>query len=333
MPNRSSVKFKLLYLIDILKKCTDENNPLNANELCDMLDEKGISSERKSIYNDIEVLKQHGYDIEKTKTPKAGYYLASREFEVPEIRLLMDAVQSATFISKKKTRIIIKKLGTLASDPQAQKLRNQAYVDYSAKCDNEELFYSIDAIHQAIQDKKKITLEYRRRVLNKNNKITTNKREFTLSPYALAWVNDHYYMIGNNEKYDNLMHLRVDRIHRVEVTKIPYRHFSLVSEYSEKFDTADYTSKLFNMFGGEIQQIELRCGNGILEQVLDRFGDRIFIRNGGEDHFSFGTHAQVSEGLVGWLLQFGDAIEVLSPLSLRHQLYKKAATLEKIYSK
>lgn len=324
-------KVKLLYLMDILKKFTDEEHPLSAVELCQKLAEQGVPAERKSVYSDIETLRQYGLDILCTRQPKAGYFLAGREFEVPEVRLLIDAVQAAGFISARKTRLLTGRLEGLLSLSQAKKIQRQVYVDSRNKCENEEIYYSIDLLNKAIEDGKKAELTYCRRRLEGGRKIVTSSREFILSPYALTWMNDHYYLIGNNQKYDNLMHLRVDRMRRVHILEEPARPFREVSAYTDYFDTADYVSKVFNMFGGELRQIDLRCKTGLLEQVIDRFGESIFIRDGGEGCFVFTVSAQVSEGLMGWLLQFGDGMEVLSPPDLREQMRDKAAALSRMY--
>ena len=324
-------KVKLLYLMEIFKKHTDEEHPLSASELCQKLAEQGVPAERKSIYSDIETLRQFGLEILSTRQPKAGYFLAVRDFELPEVRLLIDAVQAAGFISARKTRLLTGRLEGLLSESQAKKIQRQVYVDSRNKCENEEIYYSIDLLNRAIEDGRKVELTYSRRQLENGRKIVSSSRDFVISPYALTWMNDHYYLIGNNQKYDNLMHLRVDRMRRVHALDENARPFREVSGYTEFFDTADYVSKVFNMFGGELQQIDLRCKAGLLEQVVDRFGESIFIRDGGDGSFVFTVSAQVSEGLIGWLLQFGDGMEVLSPPGLREQMRQKAAALGRMY--
>lgn len=324
-------KVKLLYLWDILKKYTDEEHPLSAAELCQKLSEQDIPAERKSIYSDLYTLQQYGLEIIHTRQPKSGYFLASRDFEVPEVRLLIDAVQAAGFISAKKTRQLTARLEGLLSESQAKKIQRQVYIDNRNKCANEEIYYSIDILNRAIQEGKKATLSYCRRILEDGRRIVSSSREFTVSPYALAWMNDHYYLIGNNQKYDNLMHLRVDRMRRVQILDEASRPFREVSCYDAFFDTADYVSKVFNMFGGELQQIDLRCKTSLLEQALDRFGESVFIRDSKDDSFTFTVTAQVSEGLIGWLMQFGDGMEVLSPSDLRRQMKERAELLVKRY--
>lgn len=333
MEARIGSKLKILYIVDILRKFSDEENPINASEICEKLNDFGIKAERKAIYDDIENLMLYGYDIIKTRTPRAGYFLASREFELPEIYLLTDAVQSADFITPKKTRELVSKLEAMMSKEQARARENSIYIEYKNKCDNEEIYFSIDTLRQAIEAGKKVTLKYRTRQIDDSRKITVKEREFKLSPYALIWMEDHYYLVCNNEKYDNLMHLRLDRMKSVSCLSENFRHFSEVCDYKDRFDTADYALKTFNMFGGELCEIELSCSSKILEQVIDRFGDKIHIIGAGDGRFSFRIKGLISEGLVGWIMEFGGDIEVISPQSLRDMIGEKISLLEKIYSK
>ncbi len=331
MEARIGSKLKILYIVDILRKFSDEENPINASEICEKLNDFGIKAERKAIYDDIENLMLYGYDIIKTRTPRAGYFLASREFELPEIYLLTDAVQSADFITPKKTRELVSKLETMMSKEQARARENSIYIEYKNKCDNEEIYFSIDTLRQAIDSGKKVTLKYRTRQIDDSRKITVNEREFKLSPYALIWMEDHYYLVCNNEKYDNLMHLRLDRMKSVSCLDENFRHFSEVCDYRDRFDTADYALKTFNMFGGELCEIELSCSSKILEQVIDRFGDKIHIIGAGDGRFSFRIKGLISEGLVGWIMEFGGDIEVISPDSLRDMIGEKISILQKMY--
>ena len=326
-------KIRLLYLLDIFKKYTDEEHPLSSAELIEKLEQMGVSAERKAIYDDISVLSEYGMDIIKTRTPRAGFYLASREFEVPEIYLLSDAVQAAGFISHRKTRELIEKLEEMLSKNQARDIGRSVYIDNRNKCANEEIFYSIDAATRAITEQKKLSLQYIRRRLCDDGSVLDDVREMTVSPYALCWSGNHYYLVCNYEKYDNLMHLRLDRMKKVTVSKKPFRHFSEVSEYKNFFDVADYAQKSFNMFGGELQNITLRCERKLLEQIIDRFTDKISIRDVDKTHFSFSSKALLSDGLIDWILQFGGAVEVLSPQGLREQVKKTALEICKNYEK
>lgn len=328
---RRGQKVKLLYIIKILTEFTDEEHPLSASQICEKLASYDVTAERKAIYDDINCLIDFGYDIIQTRVPKNGYFLASRDFELPEVFLLCDAVRTAKFISEKKTRELTKKLDKLLSNYQVNNGLRGIYIDSSSKTHNEELFYNIDRINTAIQEGKKIKFTYSKKVLREGKQIVTESKTRIVSPYAMTWQFDYYYLIGNYDKYDNLMNLRIDRIHSVEITNEPVRHFSEVSDYRDTFDVADYTKKLFGMFGGNMQEVKLRCNNKILEQVTDRFGDSIFITNVTENSFDFTIKAAVSDALVTWITNYAEQIEVLKPIELRKKIVDRAERILKFY--
>ena len=324
-------KLKLLYLADILKTYTDEEHPLTASELCEKLAAVGVSAERKAIYDDIECLTLYGLDIVQSRSNPKGYFLASRNFELPEIYLLADAVRSAKFISAKKTRELISKLDSMLSVNQARRREKHIFFDGDSKCDNQEIFYIIDGINSAIEQRKKITFTYNTRILDQNKNVVWKEKQMKISPYAMAWQDDHYYLIGNNEKYDNLLHLRIDRMHTIEITSEPYRPFSEISEYSDNFDIADYTKKLFQMHTGTVQKVDLRCDRAILEPILDRFSENIFIRSTSDKYFEFSVDVAVSDAWISWILSYGNKIEVLSPKDLRDRVADRARQILSVY--
>lgn len=334
MALKGATKLKLLFIKDFLEKHSDENKPVSADELLEMLEEKGIVCERKSVYSDVQALRDYDMEIFTVKAPRNGYYLASREFELPEIRLLIDAVQAANFITPKKTKELIKKISTLCSEGQAKTIQKQVYIENRIKCTNEEIYYNIDVINNAIQSGSQVSFTYIKRRLDDDSKgVVVEEKSLTVSPYALIWSNDHYYLVSNNSKYNNLMHTRIDRMKKVEMTDLKVRDFSEVSPYKSFFDSADYSGKLFNMFSGDVQQLELVCDNDILEEILDRFGNAAAITKRVDDErFTLRTKGTVSDGLVSWIMQFANKIEVVEPVSLREQIKKKANDILEIYN-
>lgn len=322
---------RVLTLLKILMQKTDELHPLNSAELIAHLNNYGIECDRKTIYDDIEALNLCGYDIVQTRGSKSGYFMADRDFELPEIALLTDAVLAADFITRKKTGILINKLKGLLNEYQAESYSGRTFIDNRVKGDNEEIYYSIDAIERGLAAKKKIAFKYVRHTLSGGRTPEITVKEMKASPYALIWAEDHYYLVCNNEKYDNLMHLRLDRMKSVKVTDEDWRHFSEVSEYKTEFNTADYTDKVFNMFSGEPEEITLDCSTEILEQVIDRFSDKIFIRDAGENRFLFSHKACISDGLVNWILQFGNKMQVKSPDKLKDKITKRINEISDVY--
>ncbi len=333
MADKGYTKMKLLYIKEFLEKNSDEDHPVSADDINDMLLSKGIECERKSIYSDVKTLKEYGMDILSVRQPWAGYSVCSREFELPELRLLIDAVQAANFITPKKTKDLIKKIGTLCSGTQAKMLEKQVYIEKRHKCSNEEIYYNIDIINRAIQSGRRIGFIYQKRCLDtEQNKVVIEEKEFSVSPYAMIWSNDHYYLIANNQKYNNLMHTRIDRMKKVEILEERARKFSEVSPYKSYFDSADYSGKIFNMFSGDTQTLEMLCDNSILEEIIDRFGSDAVIRTGDDDtKFHLTAKCVVSEGLVSWIMQFGGKTKVLEPRSLREQVKVRAKEIAELY--
>lgn len=324
-------KLKLIYVLDILKKYSDEEHPLNAQDIIEKLGEYGIEAERKALYKDISALELYGCDIIKTGIPKKGWFIGDREFEIAEIYLLCDAVRSAKFISAKKSRELIAKLHNMLSIYEAKRNKNRVFFADKTKCGNEGIYYNIDSISGAIENNRQIKFNYSLRQLDNSREITHKTREMTVNPYALTWQDDYYYLICNYAKYNNLLHLRVDRMSDVKITKAPARHFSEVSEYTDFFDVADYTAKLFGMHSGELEKIELRCDTDIAEQVFDRFGEDLFIKNKTDESFSFTVEAAISDALVSWIISYGTRLKVVKPEKLKDMVKKRAEEVLEIY--
>ncbi len=331
MAKQSGQKLKVLYVLDILRKYSDEEHPLNAAEIVRRLEEKGVSAERKSVYDDIAALEYYGCDIIKADSPKVGWFIGSREFEVPEIFLLSDAVRSAKFISTKKTRELLSKLNGLLSVNQAKRREKGVYFSVTDKSGNEEIYYNIDKITLAIEGARQIRIKYYQRKFDADRQVSRQFKEMTLNPYALCWQDDHYYLIGNHIKYDNLIHLRLDRIRAVEVLEAKARHFSEASDYTEFFDTGDYLDKLFGMYSGENEKIELWCSASITEQLIDRFGENVFITEVADKGFCLNINAALSDALVTWIMNYGENIRVKKPPVLIDMVKERANKILESY--
>lgn len=341
MAGQLDSKKKLLLILDFLMKYSDEENPVTMADIIDMLEKNNISAERKSIYNDLAVLSDFDIDIIKTRTGDKGwcYYIGSRDFELVEIQILIDAVQSASFITADKSKKLIKKIGTLCSHSQLKKLLGKVYINNRVKCTNEQIYYHIDELSKAIENKNQIECEYQKR--RSSQKVAATKDEiktFVINPYALIWSDDHYYLVANNSKYDNLMNLRIDRIKSVRIIEgSVQRHFSTVPEsshYIDYFDVADYSKTHFNMHSGEIVDLKLECKNELIEQIFDRFGDDAFIRDNFDDDETFYLHTKAanSSGLISWLMQFNDSIKVIEPQRIIDEIKERAESITKLYN-
>lgn len=327
----ASSKMKTLLIYKLLSKYSDDEHPLSSADLIAMLAQEGIKCERKSIYSDIQMLNDIGLDIVSTSSPKRGYFIATRKFELPEVRLLIDAVSSAGFITPKKTENLVEKLESLVSDNQANDLFSQVYVDSNSKCDNEEIYYIIDALHEAILNKNKVKFVYKRRNIDIENRKSFTEKTFVVSPYALIWKDDHYYLVCNNEKYDNLMNLRLDRMKKIQQLEEDCRPIGEVSEYKDALDVSDYSSKMFSMFSGCSHPVKLLCSLDIREEIMDRFGEKISLTAVDPSHFETVIDAAVSEGLVSWIMSFGDKLKILEPESLALSVKDKAQMIADMY--
>lgn len=327
----ASGRLRFFYLLEILKRETDEEHPLSAQELCALLAQRGVVTSRKSVYRDIAALNESGYEIGSTRQPRQGFFLMNREFELPEIRLLIDAVQSAPFLTDKKTAGLTQKLCELVSRPQSEQLNSQLAVERRHKLGNEEIYYTIDALHAAICARKKVKFRYYHMRIQDGRACRNEGREFTVSPYALLWDSDKYYLAANYEKYDTVANYRLDRMKHVRILDEPARPFEQVSQYWGTFDAADYLRRSFGMYRGDIQQVLLRCEDALLEEMLDRFDKEDLQLTREQNGFSLRARVSVSEGFVRWILQYGARVSVLEPDSLRERIANEAATLYRAY--
>lgn len=332
MKTVSKNKLRLLYIIDILTEFSDEEHPLTTTDIIEhLINDYNVECERKTVYDCIDCLNEYGYEIIKSSSPR-GYFLVPFHFELPELRLLIDAVQSANFVSAKKTKILMDKFSKFASKHQYNRIEKQVYFDSRNKSDNENIFYNIDILDSAITNKKQVEVVYRRRKVVDGKKAVFDEKTMLINPYALVWADDHYYLIGNYSKYDNLIHLRVDRLKNVIIMDTPSRRFSEVSPYTNKFDIADYSNKHLSMFAGDIKPVELICDNEMIEEFFDRFGEKCFMVPSGDDHFLAKIDVAVTDGLVGWIMQFGNKVQVKAPKELKNMIIDKTNSILSLYN-
>lgn len=298
--------------MDILIHRTDEFHPMNTQQLIEELSNYGIEAERKSIYNDIDELIMYGLDIINKKGKPSGYYVASREFELPELKLLVDAVQSSKFITKKKSEELIKKLEKLTNIYEANQLHRQVYVTNRIKTMNESIYYNVDSIHTAIHDNCKVSFQYFEWNTKKEMKLRKEGFNYEISPWALVWDDENYYMIGYDEASNLVKHYRVDKMLNIEVVG----EMRLGRKYFEEFDSAIYTKKTFGMFQGKEKTITLRCNNRLVGVIIDRFGKDAVIREMSEEEFEVRVDVAISHQFFGWLTGLGLDVRIIRPESV-----------------
>ena len=328
MARSANQKLKLLYLMRYLLDNTDEEHVVSTNQIINYLENQGISAERKSIYDDIEALRVFGLDIEKRDSGRnSGYYIASREFELPELKLLVDSIQSSKFITHKKTAQLIKKIETLASIHEAQLLQRQVYVAGRVKTMNESIYYNVDKIHTGISQNRKIRFKYFEYTVSKEQRLRKDGAYYIMSPYALTWDNENYYMVSYDDQASLIKHFRVDKMSDISVMNDPRAG----QEVYEKLDMAVYSRKVFGMFSGEEQTVQLRFANHLVGAVLDRLGRDVMLIPDGGDHFTVRTNVVVSPQFFAWICGFGDGAQILAPDNVVAAMKEHLEKIIKLY--
>ncbi len=293
----------------MLEEKTDEENTMTINEMIAELDRYGITAERKSIYDDLEALRHYGLDIAIRKSKTTDYFVASRLFELPELKLLVDAVQCSKFVTHKKSNELIKKIESLASTHQAMSLHRQVYVSNRVKTINESIYYNVDSLHAAIADNKQVTFKYFDYDIKKEKVYRKSGNKYLVSPYGLSWDDENYYLVTFSHKYNDFTHYRVDRMSDIELSEVPREALP----ENEHFNIAEYSKKVFNMFGGEEVTVKLKFDNSLVNAVIDRFGKDIMIGKLDDDSFSIWIKVALSSTFYAWLAQFGNKVKILSP--------------------
>lgn len=301
------MKKRLLMLIKLLQDHTDEEHPVSTRDIMAYYKENGMSSDRKTLDADIKLLQEQGFDLIKIKSSPNKYYIASREFELPELKLLIDAVQSSRFITEKKSRELSKKLAGLASAEQAKELDRHTGVNGRAKSTNEKQLYTVDTITKAINEKKKIRYQYQE-YDGKKRKILRNDGEvYILSPYMLYWNEDFYYVVGYSDKRETITAFRVDRIVNIELTD------AKAVKRPKGFKVSNYSNSIFGMYSGPESEVKLECRNDLMKYIIDRFGEKIKVRPTENGTFLTTVTVQLSPVFYGWVFQFGGGIKIVGP--------------------
>ena len=298
-------KPRILYLKKILEERTDEEHPLSTTQLINILNEEyGISAHRTTVTKDIAALQEFGMDIVTIHSTQSKYFVASRKFELPELKLLIDAVESSKFITKKKSDALIEKIHTLTSPAQVKKLKRNNYVVNRIKPDNEQIYYIIDAINDAINMGKQISFRYYD-YTGLKKKVLRNKGEiYKLSPYKLLWNGDNYYVIGYSEKKRKVINFRVDRI-----AGTPEILDKDVIAMPDDFDIENFTKEVFFMFPGKSIMVDLRCDNSLMKTMVDRFGEDVTTLAYDMISFRIQTEVSASPTFFGWVFGFNGKVQ------------------------
>ena len=303
---------------------------LSMTDIIEALSEEGITAERKSIYADISALNEFGFDIVKDNEGKACVYkLVERDFEIAELKLLVDAVQSSKFITESKSNKLIKKIEGLASNNEAKSLHRQVYVANRIKTTNESVYYNVDDIQKAISENHKVSFQYFQWNPNKEKELRHNGMRYEISPWALTWDDENYYMVGYDSKERKIKHYRVDKMLKIEIMADSKREGKALFK---DMDMAVYSKKIFGMFGGVEETVVLECKNGISGVIIDRFGTEVDIIKRATDSFTVRVNVQISPQFLGWVFSLGENIKIISPDSVIKRMRDEIARIQGIYN-
>lgn len=313
MAKGSNQKLKLVYLMKMLLEKTDDMHSITMPEIISSLEAYDITAERKSIYADMEALRTYGMDIIGEQKNKTYYYhVGNRQFELAELKLLVDSVQSSKFITAKKSNELIKKIEGFSSKYEAKQLQRQVFVAERIKTMNESIYYNVDKIHSAIGTNVKIKFQYYQWNVDKKMELRKKGEFYCISPWALSWDNENYYLIGFDSEVDVIKHYRVDKMLTIELTDEKREG----KEHFEKFDIAVYAKKMFGMFDGEEQTVKLEFENRFAGVVIDRFGKNVSFIRTDKDHFTVNVNVAVSVQFLAWVIALGEGARIVGPESV-----------------
>lgn len=310
MPKSYNQKLKIFYILDYLQKNSHQDHPVRAAELLTMLEQQhNIVCERKTIYSDIAALQDYGVDIVSIPGKNGGYYIASRNFELPELKLLIDAVQSSRFLTEKKSRELIEKLCSQCSVYDARLMRRDVLVSGRVKSMNETIYYNVDAIQDAIAENRKITFRYFDYGLD--GKRHYRNRNYQASPYGLCQDHENCYLLAHSERH-GVTSYRVDRMSDIRLLDDPR---TPCPELTGKALT-EHANRLFQMYAGGQTAVKLRFHRSLINAVIDRFGREVMLIPDGEEHFVFTAEVAVSPMFLSWVIGFGQKAKILYPESV-----------------
>lgn len=328
MAKGNNQKLKLLYLAKILLEETDEEHGISMPNIIARLNEVDITADRKTIYSDIEELRKFGIDVIGEQRKKSFlYHVASRDFELPELKLLVDSVQAARFITEKKSNALIKKLEKLASTYEAKQLQRQVLISGRVKTMNESIYYNVDKIHTAINANSQIRFQYFQWNVDKEQELRHDGKWYHVSPWYLIWDDEYYYLVAYDGDDKMLKHYRLDKMLRIALTNKEREGKELMSSS----DVAGYSKSLFGMFGGEKVTVTLEAENQFAGILIDRFGKEIIISKVGDGHFHARVNVVPSKHFLSWIMSFGDGIRIIAPDSVLESVRQSIVALEKTY--
>lgn len=328
MAKKENQKLKILYLLKIFEEKTDYEHRLTMPQIIRELEKYGVKAERKSLYSDIAILKEFGYDIAvDTVKNRYEYYLAMRQFELPELKLLVDAVQSSKFITERKSNDLIRKLEFFCSSYDAKQLQRQVIVSGRVKTMNESIFRNVDQIHMAIAEDRKIHFQYWNWSIDKKMVLRKDGALYKVSPLCMTWDDENYYLIAFDDEDQIIKHYRVDKIIHINAVNEKRVDKTLY----EEINIAEYAKKTFGMYGGEEHTVTIECENSFAGVMIDRFGKDVTMVMRDEEHFAVMAKVAVSPQFIGWIVGLGEDVRVTGPESVVKEIKKEGKRIASAY--
>ncbi len=329
MKRENASKIKLLKILEILRQDSDEERTLSTTELCTKLKEQGIVCDRRVLATDINLLIQNGYDIVCVKESgmSTKYFIADRSFDVPELRILMDAVQAASFITPKKTEVLLDKIAELGGSHRAALLKRNVWFN-TTKHTNEDILYNINEIDNAITNGKQLSFIYFDYTVEGKREYRKNGEVYTVNPITTVFTNDNYYLVCYSDKHkDGVAHYRIDRMEKVNTESKNITP----SAVAKKFDPAKHYNEVFGMFTGETEQVTIEIDAKLLDAMIDRFGENLEFTTKENGKLVFTVQVQVSPQFIGWCCMFGEFLKIAAPNNVVENVKQHIQELSMLY--
>lgn len=314
-------------LLKYLYENTDEEHPISTTELVRIFVSEDAHAKRKTVKDDIDVLVGEGFDIVTVRGRNNSFFLGTRKFELPEVKLLIDAVSSSRFISAEKSETLISKLTDMVSRHQAEKVCRHLYTAEHVKADNKQIYYIVDAVTDAINEGKKIRFQYFDYDGKKEKCLRHDGSEYSVSPYALVWDDSHYYMCGYSDAKQMIVNYRVDRMCNTEIKD------EKAVALPEGFSMDDYVRKQFHMFAGDETEVVLECRDDMMKYIIDQFGEEVETRKVSEDTFQAKVHVADSPTFYGWVFPFEGKIQIVEPEEIREKYRSMVKAADRTFRK
>ena len=318
----------MLKIWEMLCRETDENHPMPSTTIIKKLEDMGISCDRRTLYKDIDALNENGYEVLCNRSRQNEYYVLERNFDNAELHILIDAIQAASFVTEEKTKELVNKIASLSGEKKAEVLKSNTVAFNTVKSTNERIYYSVNEIITAIENKKKIEFYYFGYNTDHQKVYRKDKKKYTVNPYATIFSNDSYYLLCYHDNHEGMTHYRIDRMDTVRITDEPITKRADL----KKFDIKKHKKQVFNMFAGEHTNVTIRIDKVLIDAIYDKFGTGVKMKMVSENEAEFTAEVQISPAFIGWCISFGNKLHVISPNEVVETIKNQIEELKNLYN-